>query len=259
MSHKYRYVSAVLLLGAGLLVGIIAATTALSAAPTIAAEPSQNPSADIAQLKASYKQAIEQITDLQQQLSWLSRTSTPVGTVGAFAGQWPPKKGSGGTWTELDLGWMLCDGRSLDNITHAELIAVLGTAKLPDNSGVFLRGNDARMDGSLAGRDPDGGRALGAVQNWASAMPRNAFTTGGAGQFSFDDRLITGPTIDDGKMPRWPLIWGNSHNTPALRDFQSPSLNHRSVSQPNHTHTIAGGDSETRPINAAVNWIITFK
>jgi hypothetical protein len=200
------------------------------------------------------------VRSIDAALSRLSRTSPPVGTVLGFGGQWPPHKGEGGNWTEDELGWMLADGRPLDAARHSELIAVLGTNQLPNYCGVFLRGCDTKFDGSLAGRDPDGGRAAGNVQDWATAMPRNAFSTGGAGGFNFDDRLITGPPIDDARLNRYPPFGrGQANVTPALSDFRAPRINNLSVSKPDHTHPIAGGDRETRPGNAAIHWIIKFK
>src|SRR4051812_25432554 len=45
----------------------------------------------------------------------------PVGTVVAFAGDWPPKKADDKTpWEEADLGWMACDGRALRKADYVE-------------------------------------------------------------------------------------------------------------------------------------------
>jgi microcystin-dependent protein len=108
-------------------------------------------------------------------------SAVPVGSVVAFAGQvqpvsdqpnaaWPAKtcQGSGsGSDTNSQsspvilieaLGWMVCDGRSLEATRYPELFGVLGylyggkdgTFSLPDYRGLFLRGVDAG-----SGMDPD--------------------------------------------------------------------------------------------------------
>lgn len=79
----------------------------------------------------------------------------PVGTTVAFTG------------TNVPLGWMVADGRSLARSDYPELFATMGTAhgsasgthfKIPDLRGKFIRGSDDM--GSLAGaagNDPDAG------------------------------------------------------------------------------------------------------
>lgn len=77
----------------------------------------------------------------------------PVGTVFPFAGTSAPE------------GWMMCDGRSLNNVDYPELFSVLGyshggnltsTFNIPDYRGRFLRGSDNMGTAQgAAGRDPD--------------------------------------------------------------------------------------------------------
>src|SRR6185312_5276165 len=73
----------------------------------------------------------KRLENLQEQITFLSRTAPPVGAVEAFAGEWPPAKKEGGRWTEEEVGWLLCDGRKLEGDGYAELRAVLGKAFLP--------------------------------------------------------------------------------------------------------------------------------
>src|SRR5262249_26670965 len=58
-------------------------------------------------LQKKYEEIVRRLDETQQQVSWLSRTSPPVGAVVAFAGEWPPKKRDNGKWTEEELGWAL--------------------------------------------------------------------------------------------------------------------------------------------------------
>jgi microcystin-dependent protein len=106
----------------------------LPLAGALAAEP-----ADIADL-------LKQFAALKQLVSHLSRTSPPVGTIVAFAGEWPPKRAKGPVWTEPELGWALCDGRPMAGDEYAELRAVLGKAvRLPDFRGRTLVGAGSGM------------------------------------------------------------------------------------------------------------------
>ena len=61
-------------------------------------------SKDLAELQGKNK-------DNADDIATLSRVNPPVGTVMAFAGEWPPAKGEGDRWTEKELGWLACDGR----------------------------------------------------------------------------------------------------------------------------------------------------
>lgn len=149
----------------------------------------------------------------------------PTGTIVAFGGTVAPN------------GWDLCDGSSkLRAGAYARLFSAIGTAfgtadgthfNLPDFRGRFLRG----VDGA-AGRDPDdatrtamnaGGNAgdnVGSVQGYATAEPGNAFSV------ATDDAAGANPAI--------------------------VSLGVAAAG----TIDIGGGDAETRPINAYVQWII---
>src|SRR5437867_2805720 len=204
----------------------------------------------IADLEKKYAKLNSRTERLQEQVSWLSRTSPPVGTVLAFAGEWPPQKGEGGKWTEEELGWKLCDGRQMSGPEYAELRAVLGKDNLPDHRGCFLRGIDRDMNGKSSGRDKDGIRSIGGVQGYATALPVSKnFVTNEAGKHNHHNEgfsLITTP--DDGKLPRFPANTRKSVGTAALTDFKPMKDNG------DHRHNIeSGGDAETRPINIAVH------
>lgn len=204
----------------------------------------------------------QKIDKLEERLNQLARDNPPVGSVAAFAGAWPPpvppKEGGQPRIreeAELFLGWLACDGRTLDRAKYPELFAAIGTTynprppepqvkpgefKLPDYRGYFLRGLD-----SGAGRD-GGGRVLGAKpQEDTTRMPRNAFSTQAAGEH------------------RHPLSTRFNEGTDINRNGAEITTHATTMdgigacgAAGNHTHGITGGDAETRPANMAVNWII---
>ncbi len=59
------------------------------------------------------------------------------------------------------VGWLACDGNTFSATTYPILASILGEARTPNASGLFIRGYDP---GSV--NDPDGGaRGIGSVQN----------------------------------------------------------------------------------------------
>lgn len=167
----------------------------------------------------------------------------PAGIVSPYAG------------TSAPTGYLMCNGSAVSRTTYADLFAAIGTAhgtgdgsttfNLPDYRGRFLRG----LDGAAA-RDPNSatrtamntggntGNNVGSVQTGATALPTTPFTTSSDGAHS-------------------------SHWTGTIAAVQSGAgINALTApAGPNslgaHTHTTStGGDSETRPINAYVNYVV---
>jgi hypothetical protein len=186
-------------------------------------------------------------------LRYLEGSRPPVGTVMAFAGAWPPKKPGGGAWTERELGWLRCDGRTFAALRKDlgfgpqeldELQVALEQDGLPDYSGYFLRGvgGGAPVNPDAATRvdsqDPRkviGDRA-GSVQGGATRRPNAPFMTDDP-----RDHQHIGPTNNGlgggAEVPRQEsgVDWIKGAPT-------SPSGHHR------HTVT-AGGDHETTAVN----------
>ena len=166
--------------------------------------------------------------------SWEELTTgnaAPVGVIQAFMGTTTPE------------GWLLCDGSTFNGATYLELQTVLGGTTLPDLRDKFLRGN------------PSSGRTLGSLQAYATARPNAAFQTNISGYHShwggkmefYDDPNI----FAYGKLELTGTGWVGS-NTNALKQGLAETS-----SNGNHSHTITGGgDSETRPVNVSVNYII---
>lgn len=186
-----------------------------------------------------------------------SNAVAPAGAVMAFAGTTPPA------------GWLLCDGASLSRTEYAALFAAIGTAhgaptsatfNLPDYRGRFLRG----ASGS-SGRDPGAGNResmaaggvsgnlVGSVQDWGTGRPRGAaFSTSYGGTHSHAVSIRDGyPTTVQSGVPFWyglTPINGNSSTFTTVYTYNQEGY---------HSHEIAsGGDTETRPLNASVNFII---
>lgn len=195
-------------------------------------------------------------------------SSVCVGSIVAYAGPVDEPE-----VFESTTGWMLCDGRLLSRSTHAALFEAIGFAwgndghsrfNLPDLRGYFLRGFDAleqvAPDGDRRTENNPGGatgNAVGTVQGYATAMPQDP-------DFSQDSGFIADPDGDH--------IHPMNFQTNATRDvggtgntvaFPAPNPSKSTwpatAGEGFHGHRISGGNLETRPINAYVNWIICFK
>lgn len=165
--------------------------------------------------------------DLEKRLTELKGGAVPAGTVVAFAGD------------NLPAGWLWCDGTEYDVAKYPALAAAIGHAhgssdlvarfKVPDYRGRFLRGADHG-----AGRDPDAGK-------------RVPMATGG-------NRGDNVGTVEGDQVA------AHQHDIPrsagshpeGIMNFQAGNADLvRGI-----VRTSATGGAETRPVNAAVNWII---
>jgi len=173
----------------------------------------------------------------------------PVGAVVAFAGPAPVA-------SSVPSGWLLCDGREVSRTTYADLYGVIGglwgtgdgvtTFNLPDLRGRFLRGRDGG-----AGNDPNAGSrtecnpggatgdSVGSLQDDATSEPKSGWTvSGGSHSHPIDLAYAGGPESNRAVRA------GNGNASDMVTGSSS------------HNHNITGGDSETRPINAYVNYLI---
>lgn len=164
----------------------------------------------------------------------------PAGAIQAYGGDVIPN------------GYLLCDGSPVSRTTFAALFGAIGTKhgngdgsttfNLPDYRGRFLRGRDGG-----AGRDPD-------------ASSRTAMATGGStgdavGSVQVDATDVNGLGISDpghrhsftnnlGNFGGFGIIPDNGTQHGDLTNFATTGV------------SIISSDTETRPINANVNWII---
>jgi len=194
-------------------------------------------------------------TDLNSNFSTLqaqiAAQAIPPGLVAPFAG------------TVIPSGWLPCNGAAVSRSAFAALFAAIGTAhgagdglasfNVPDYRGLFLRGVDVG-----AGIDPDAnsrtavnggnaGDAVGSVQAWATGLPASGFTTTTAGAHSHN---VSGSVYMPQRNPTC-----NGSFPPGTTFFLCPTATDTSG---NHTHAVTGGDHETRPANAYVQYIIKY-
>jgi hypothetical protein len=201
--------------------------------------------------------------------SAMPATDSPIGSIIAYAGEITR------AWEDQN-GWLRCDGRELDVSTqpdYADLFTAIGFAwggdgdskfNVPDLQGLFLRGVDpVRRPPSRDTRvpfpaDPDRdlrfpirfggnlGNKVGSAQLYATALPTHStFKTQTAGQHSHNMNFETTATRDVDSQ-------ANTVAYPALVLPLPPT-----EAAGDHAHEIvAGGDSESRPLNAYVHWII---
>ncbi len=168
----------------------------------------------------------------------LNSRIAPVGSIMPFAG--PDSK--------VPDGWMLCDGTAVSRSTYSDLFDVISTSwgngdtsttfNLPDLRGTFLRGV-----AGTSGKDPD-------VSSRTNPFGGN--TGNAVGSFQID------------------AFQGHRHNSTGswfVNDFGSKSAPSSLDSNPvsvigNPTNDGVHGDPrisfETRPKNAAVNFIIKY-
>lgn len=148
----------------------------------------------------------------------------PAGAVSPFGG------------TSAPTGWLFCDGSAVSRTTYADLFTAIGTAcgtgdgsttfNLPDYRGRFMRGVDHG-----AARDPN-------------AATRTAMATGGntgdnVGSVQADDIKAHTHTVN--------ISTAAGGTVPAAPGGGVVATNYPSGSF---------GNSETRPLNAYVNYII---
>jgi hypothetical protein len=206
----------------------------------------------------------------------LRKQVTPTGTIQPHAGSTAPE------------GFLVCDGSIVNIADYPKLYAVIGTSwghgneispgvsdgltfHLPDLRGRFLRGSTEGMDpAEAAARDPD----------YASRTPSNAGGAAGDNVGSVQDDRTRRPrgTAFGTSNPGNHNHGGGSHRHSYSRAYTNSSINHWDAysqggiayntqytgysgniisSDGSHTHSITtGGDDETRPINANVNYVI---
>jgi phage-related tail fiber protein len=179
----------------------------------------------------------------------------PAGTVTAFAGPVAPS------------GWLLCDGSVVSRATYANLFAAVGTTSgngdgattfnLPDYRGRFLRGvdGDAGVDPDKAGRTAgqgggSTGDAVGSVQGGATA--RNGLALSDLGHWH---------NVDIGGGGGGNLVVSGSGSVSG-QDLGFGGLGTGNEYMDTNTVTsnvsLGTGDSETRPVNVYVNYIVKY-
>ena len=171
--------------------------------------------------------------------------TAPSGAVVAFAG------------TTAPTGWHLCDGAALSRATYPSLFAVIGTLhgagdgtttfNVPDYRGRFLRG----VDGGT-GRDPDAGGRTAANPGGSTGDAVGSVETA---MYASHSHAITDPGHDHD------MTFARDYNTAGPTRYVSYTVGQLNVNTRTLANTTgitinASGGAETRPVNAAVNYII---
>lgn len=172
----------------------------------------------------------------------LTNASVPIGSVQSYAGD----ADSG--------GWLLCDGRAISRVTYATLFALVGerfgegdnstTFNIPDLRGRFIRGRDL-----ATARDPNAGTRTamntgGATGDAVGSLQGFATSTSGITITSDPHAHTVERGIDN-------TVGNNSGNL-------APGSGATQGTTPTSSTALSltGGGSETRPINAYLNFII---
>lgn len=172
-------------------------------------------------------------------MSYVSTTFLlPSGSIIPFAGNAAPT------------GWLFCQGQALDSVAnpnYATLFAVIGTTyggtgaanfNVPDTRGIFLRGAGTQTIGAETYST-----TLGNYQNDATA--KNGLTITDPGH---NHTLYWGSAFRDSggeSVPRFDAGYENSAPNNAIGNKTTGI-------------TLNAGDSETRPANLGLNFIIKY-
>ena len=194
----------------------------------------------------------------------------PIGVVVPFAG---PSQ-------NVPPGWLLCDGSEVSRTQFSDLFGMIGglhgtgdgvmSFNLPDYRGRFLRGVDAgagrdleaaqRMEMSMGGQRGD---MVGSVQGDATALPNAAFLNTTQSNHSHGSTFTTGShQHTSSSVARAGSTDGDRDGSPGFLSVgtrtssSNGSHSHGTSSAGSHAHSLLGGDAETRPQNAYVNYII---
>jgi len=158
--------------------------------------------------------------------------SGPIGSIIYYPSSSPPD------------GYLKANGASLDTLIYSDLFSIFGytfggsgsSFNLPDLRGEFLRGWDDS-------RGVDSGRTIGSSQSDSTALPNNPFGTSNPGNHS------------------------HGYNGGSLKSLQGDNAGNDDYAggggttggAGSHTHTINGGDPETRPRNVALLVCIKYQ
>ena len=228
--------------------------------------PPNNRSISLETLQAEIRELQTRLEETDSQVSRLSQFDSPVGSVVGYLGPIPTDEAARWQW-ERRTGWLVCDGRALSSKPEfKELESVLGVTLLPDMRGRFLRGVDVPAEGKLADLDEVKSRMVGTPQDHSTARP----TPRDGQDTRFRTNLI--PEIDLTTTRGSRFIGDNAHFNMLMSEVSGKGTvkeTDTTGGEPNlydcapikkvppHDHAIDfGGNSETRPYNVAVYWII---
>lgn len=143
-------------------------------------------------------------------------------------------------------GWVLCDGQSIASLQGADALRALVGNNVPNLQGTFLRGT------GVSSTNGKSGPVLRGFQNDAyESHLHNSGTLSNSSNGAHSHTYQSGAGSQAGIASSG---WGAGQIGYTI-------VNNTSSGAPNHSHTISGstgstGDTETRPVNFGVNYII---
>lgn len=165
-----------------------------------------------------------------------AQNGVPTGTIVAYVGTAAPN------------GWLICNGAAIPSGTYYDnLRAILGMTATPDLRAMFLRGAGTAGNG-YAGPDV----LKGQWDSYKSHSHGVNINTNPSGAHNHTTTFYNDDYNNSGN--------GTAYGNGLIRDGGA-GYNITTNTSSEHTHNVNGntnniGDTETRPINLGVNWII---
>ncbi len=176
-----------------------------------------------------------------------AQNGVPTGTIMAYVG------------TTAPAGWLMCNGAAIpDNVYHAKLRTLLGSANTPDLNGMFLRGaGSGNLSNSNGVNRPGPNLKQVQVDSYAEHNHVINITTNTTGDHNHNNGAFNSILYEQSNN-------GNSNTGTGFdrSDWEAQIRNSgRMVNAGNHNHTVQGnsnyaGGSQTHPINYGVHYII---
>lgn len=182
----------------------------------------------------------------------------PIGAVMAFAGLLSdPDKGRNNKFLLEKSGWALCDGRQLEEDEYPELFKAIGhvyggecgTFNIPDYGGYFLRG--VSVSENSKGRDPDAKEREFNASGGGSPGDAGSTQEDALQKHVHEYDTVSISTAPGGEIP-----------SAASLVIEKPSKTkgpEKSEDDPVNSEKVKVSDSETRPKNIYVHFIIKCK
>ncbi|WP_342087723.1 tail fiber protein [Dyadobacter sp. OTU695] len=201
----------------------------------------------------------QRVADIEERLS---KGYMPVGAILAYSGE----------SSHVPNGWMICDGTLLNIDDHKELFQVIRYKwgkdglqfRIPNLQGLFLRGvgggtnnpNSSQFANSEGVQGGIGSIQIGSTKNPGLYTDQVGDHNHGGFNFLWQDPYVApGGNYDDGNF-------GGIARADASK--KKPGVGEGKIAWDtqfagHHGHQVLGGNDETRPINAGVNYIIKIR
>jgi len=203
--------------------------------------------------------------------STLVRSTLPVGTLMPFAGALNQARRD----SLEQQGWCPAEGQTIprppnDSAPYWKIHGAIGSLwgtnlsgnafKLPDLRGQFVRGVELRNECNDRTSQVDKSEAscrAGSTQNHATSAPNKPFVINGTHSHEYEDIYMSEyeRLKPDGVEH---LLIPDDEGHDASIEYEAVGWYVKRTTSPEelNNHSIEGGDTETRPRNVAVNWLV---